>query len=139
MAPGPAASGPHLTRAAFELIVDEALDAIPSRLLDLLDNVAIMVEDEPPDEPDLLGLYDGTPLTERDSWWGAGSLPDRILIFQGPLERMCSDLEEPATRSPSPSSTRSPTTSASTTTGCTSSAGSRHWAVTRQGTWLRRR
>ena len=52
MAPGPAASGPHLTRAAFELIVDEALDAIPSRLLDLLDNVAIMVEDEPPpDEP----------------------------------------------------------------------------------------
>jgi predicted Zn-dependent protease with MMP-like domain len=75
--------------------VDEALDAIPSRLLDLLDNVAIMVEDEPPpDEPDLLGLYDGTPLTERDSWWGAGSLPDRILIFQGPLERMCSDLEE---------------------------------------------
>ncbi len=95
MAPGPAASGPHLTRVAFELIVDEALDAIPSRLLDLLDNVAIMVEDEPPpDEPDLLGLYDGTPLTERDSWWGAGSLPDRILIFQGPLERMCSDLEE---------------------------------------------
>ena len=54
----------------------------------MLENVAIMVEDEPPpDEPDLLGLYDGVPLTERDRW--GLELPDRITIFQGPLQRMC--------------------------------------------------
>jgi predicted Zn-dependent protease with MMP-like domain len=88
-------SGVVLGRSAFEAVVDEALDAIPRRLLEVLENVAIIVEDEPPsDEPDLLGLYEGTPITERDQWWGAGSLPDRILIFQGPLQRMCSSLPE---------------------------------------------
>ncbi len=84
----------QLSDAEFERAVDEALEAVPRELLELLDNVAIIVEDEPPeDEPDLLGLYDGVPLTERDTSW-AFALPDRILIFQGPLQRMCRSHEE---------------------------------------------
>lgn len=80
---------------AFELLVGEALDEVPVELLDLLVNVVILVEDESPaGEPELLGVYDGIPLTERDSGWGAGSLPDRITIFRGPLSRMCIDLDE---------------------------------------------
>ena len=53
-----------------------------------------LVEDEPPqDDPDLLGVYEGTPLTERGDGW-AGALPDRIILFRGPLGRMCADREE---------------------------------------------
>ena len=62
----------------------------------MLDNVVFLVEDEPPaEEPDLLGVYDGVPLTERDAGWGVGNLPDRIILFRGPLTRMCEDAEEP--------------------------------------------
>lgn len=85
----------HLSDAEFEEAVGEALDSIPPELTQAMDNVVVLVEQEPPaEEPDLLGLYDGTPLTQRDGWWGAGALPDRITIFQGPLERMCTTLEE---------------------------------------------
>ncbi|EWT00562.1 hypothetical protein N865_14470 [Intrasporangium oryzae NRRL B-24470] len=85
----------HLTDAEFEEAVADALDEIPEDLARAMDNVVVLVEQEPPaDDPDLLGVYDGTPLTERDGWWGAGSLPDRITIFQGPLERMCHTAEE---------------------------------------------
>ena len=79
----------------FELAVGDALDAVPAELLDLMDNVVFLVDDEPPaGEPDLLGLYDGTPLTERGDAWATGSLPDRITIFRGPLQRMCQSREE---------------------------------------------
>lgn len=79
----------------FQDAVGDALDQIPDELTRLLSNVAVLVEDEPPpDEPDLLGIYEGTPLTERDGWWDAGSLPDRITIFKGPLERMCVDRDD---------------------------------------------
>jgi len=79
----------------FQDAVGDALDQIPDELTRLLSNVAVLVEDEPPpDEPDLLGIYEGTPLTERDGWWDAGSLPDRITIFKGPLERMCGDRDD---------------------------------------------
>ena len=63
----------------FDLLVDQALDGIPDEL-----------EDEPPDdEPDdLLGLYDGVALTERDSTM-AVQMPDRIFIFRGPLLDFC--------------------------------------------------
>ncbi|GAA5161952.1 hypothetical protein GCM10011366_11110 [Ornithinimicrobium tianjinense] len=72
----------------------DALDLVPPELMDQLDNVVFFVEDEPPeDDPELLGVYDGVPLTERDLTWG-GQLPDRITIFSGPLQRMCSDREE---------------------------------------------
>jgi len=79
----------------FESIVEEALDDVPAELMGMLDNVVFLVEDEPPsDDPDLLGVYDGIPLTERDSGWGLGNLPDRITLFQGPLTRMCDDLDD---------------------------------------------
>ncbi|HET7801406.1 MAG TPA: metallopeptidase family protein, partial [Humibacillus xanthopallidus] len=78
----------RLSDAEFEQAVGDALDSIPPELAQAMDNVVILVEPEPPeDDPDLLGVYDGVPLTERDGWWDAGSLPDRITIFQGPLER----------------------------------------------------
>jgi len=84
----------------FEAAVDDALNSIPEDLAKAMNNVAVFIEDEyipaPHEDPEteLLGLYDGTPLTERDSWWGAGSLPDRIVVFSGPLTRMCDSRDE---------------------------------------------
>ena len=84
----------ELDRLAFEAVVDRALDEIPDEIAALVHNVVVLVEDEPPpDDPDLLGLYDGVALTEREGWM-AGELPDRILIFRGPLLDMCDSLEE---------------------------------------------
>lgn len=78
-----------ITREDFEQLVAEALDQVPPELTRLMDNVAVFVEDEPdPAEPELLGLYEGTPLTERGEWY-AGVLPDRISIYMGPTLRMC--------------------------------------------------
>jgi predicted Zn-dependent protease with MMP-like domain len=74
----------------FDLLVDQALDGIPDELARLVRNVVVLVEDEPPDdEPDdLLGLYEGVALTERDSTM-AVQMPDRIFIFRGPLLDFC--------------------------------------------------
>ena len=76
--------------AAFDALVDRALDQIPDELAALVRNVVVLVEQEPPEgEPDdLLGLYEGVALTDR---WGtpAMELPDRILIFRGPLLDLC--------------------------------------------------
>ena len=78
-----------MPRAEFEYLVSEALDGIPPELTALMRNVAILVEDDPPPgDPDLLGLYEGVPLTSRDSWY-AGVLPDRILIFRNPTLSIC--------------------------------------------------
>ncbi|WP_326689022.1 MULTISPECIES: metallopeptidase family protein [unclassified Streptomyces] len=78
----------EMTREEFEELVAQALDRIPPELTRLMDNVAVFVEDEPPaDDPELLGLYEGTPLTERGEWY-AGALPDRITIYRGPTLRM---------------------------------------------------
>ena len=75
-----------LDDARFDALVDQALDGIPEELASLVQNLVVLVEDEPPEgEPDdLLGLYDGIALTERDSTL-SGHLPDRIFIFRGPL------------------------------------------------------
>jgi predicted Zn-dependent protease with MMP-like domain len=79
----------EMTREEFEELVAEALDRIPPELTRLMDNVAVFVEDEPAaDDPELLGLYEGTPLTERGEWY-AGVLPDRISVYMGPILRMC--------------------------------------------------
>ena len=79
----------------FDALVDRALDGIPDELATLVRNVVVLVEDEPPEgEPDdLLGLYDGIALTERDSTMG-GQLPDRIFVFRGPLLDMCESEDE---------------------------------------------
>ena len=92
-----------MTRADFEQLVADALATIPARFREALSNLAIVVEDEPsPDvletmgvePPDtLLGLYQGTPLTER-RWDYGNTLPDRILLFQGPLERGSEDEDD---------------------------------------------
>ncbi len=89
-----------MDRGAFERLVAGALASIPRRFREAMRNIAIVVEDEPsPDlleemeiePPDtLLGLYQGTPLTER-RWDSGNQLPDRILIFQGPHERSSED------------------------------------------------
>ena len=76
----------------FSELVGAALDAVPDELWDRFDNVAVVVEDEHADEPDLLGLYEGVPLTDR--WDYAGVLPDRIAIYRLPLCDMCSDEQE---------------------------------------------
>jgi len=89
-----------MRREAFEGLVADALRSIPKRFRDAMSNLAIVVEDEPSatlldemnvEPPDtLLGLYQGTPLTER-AWDYGNALPDRILIFQGPHERESED------------------------------------------------
>lgn len=84
----------EMTREEFEELVAEALDRIPPELTRLMDNVAVFVEDEPePGDPELLGLYEGTPLTDRGEWY-AGVLPDRITIYRGPTLRMCESRED---------------------------------------------
>lgn len=92
-----------MTRDEFERHVAHALRSIPSRFRHAMQNLAIVVEDEPPrallremsiDPPDtLFGLYQGTPLTER-RWDYGNTLPDRILLFQGPHEREATDDED---------------------------------------------
>jgi len=83
-----------LTREEFEDAVSDALDDIPPALTQMMDNVVILVEDDPPAaEPNLLGLYEGVPLTERDTGW-AGVLPDSITIFRNPLQEICDTREK---------------------------------------------
>lgn len=76
----------------FETLVDQALDEVPDQLWERFSNVAVVVEDTNPSEPDILGLYEGIPLTER--WDYSGVLPDRIAIYRLPLCDMCADEEE---------------------------------------------
>ena len=77
----------------FDELVSDALDLIPPELAAAIDNVVVLVEDRNPDEPDLLGLYHGVALTERDSWY-AGSLPDTITIYREALLEVCEDEDE---------------------------------------------
>ncbi len=73
----------------FEMLVADAFERIPADLATLIENCVIMIEDyPPPDAPDLLGLYEGIPLTERGENY-AGVLPDRILIFRVPILAIC--------------------------------------------------
>lgn len=78
-----------MDRDDFEGLVSDALDGIPAELLEAMSNVVVLVEDDPPgDMPFLLGLYHGTPLTERGYWYG-GVLPDRITIYRRPILSIC--------------------------------------------------
>ncbi len=84
-----------MSPADFDAIVDAALDDIPDELALLVRNVVVLVEEEPPDDEadDLLGLYVGVALTERDSSL-MPQLPDRIFLFRGPLLDMCDDEDD---------------------------------------------
>ena len=124
----------EMSAEEFEMHVTSALDQIPDELAAMIDNCVILVEDYPPaDIPDTLGLYSGTPLTERGEIYTG--LPDQILIFRQPILAMCNRRERWSRRSGSPWCMRSRTISASTTSGCTSSVTaeqtrrSRHRAV----------
>ena len=76
----------------FEDQVRAALDELPPHLVDALYNVALVVEDENPEDPDLFGLYHGVPLPERGDM--SGQLPDKISIYRIPLEESFSDAGE---------------------------------------------
>ncbi|WP_431277322.1 metallopeptidase family protein [Leifsonia poae] len=79
---------------AFERLVTAELDALPDEMIDGLDNVVFVVEDRPEDGSlDLLGLYDGVALTERDTY-GFGEMPDRIILYREPLLDICDDEEQ---------------------------------------------
>jgi predicted Zn-dependent protease with MMP-like domain len=93
----------EMTRKEFTRLVEEALRDIPGRFRDAMKNVAVVVEDEPSQdlldememEPgdSLFGLYHGTPLTERGASYG-NVLPDRISIYQVPIEEACEDEDD---------------------------------------------
>jgi len=86
-----------LSRAEFERVVSEALESLPKRFADMVENVIVAIEDEPTDEdlddeedPDreteLLGIYRGVALTER--LHDTQLLPDEIVVFRGPINRV---------------------------------------------------
>jgi len=84
---------PDLKRARFARLVARALDDLPAEFADRMRNVQIVVEDEPsaeqqPTRGELLGLYEGVPLTGRGAY--EPYVPDKITIFRGPIERMTS-------------------------------------------------
>ena len=77
----------------FAELVGEALAELPPQLAQAVANVEVIIEDEHADEPDLLGLYEGIPLTERGDTY-AGVLPDRIYVYRRPLMQMCETVFE---------------------------------------------
>ena len=100
--PSGSAQAIDLTRRAFTRLVEQAIEELPDHFAEVLENVGVVVEDEPAPETlemlgfepgeELFGLYEGVPLTERDSFYQ--SLPDRISIYHGPLQRVCRSRRE---------------------------------------------
>ena len=93
----------RVQRHVFERLVAKALDTLPGEFAELLDNVVVVVEDEPspedlealgldPNEDDLLGLYQGVPADERGTEYS--SLPDRVVIYRGPILRCCNSRDQ---------------------------------------------
>ncbi len=95
--------GRRARRQRFNALVRQALKELPDPVQAMLDNVAVIVQDEPTDEQlrdtagdddgELFGLYQGIPLAQRDSNYSLVT-PDRITVFQGPLERAFATREE---------------------------------------------
>jgi predicted Zn-dependent protease with MMP-like domain len=93
----------RIGRVEFEKLVEQAIDSLPPRFLRHMENVEVVVEDEPTDdelrsagvEPGevLFGLYQGVPQTRRDTWYG-NVLPDRIIIYQRPIQAGAKDRQE---------------------------------------------
>ncbi|GAA5169201.1 metallopeptidase family protein [Pseudonocardia eucalypti] len=82
-----------ISPARFEELVADALDQIPAELTGAMNNVVVLVEPEHPEDPDLLGLYEGIALTERTTSY-SGALPDRITVYRAPIVDMCEDEDE---------------------------------------------
>ncbi|HXG88214.1 MAG TPA: metallopeptidase family protein [Vicinamibacterales bacterium] len=92
-----------MTREIFTALVQEAIDTIPAEFARAIHNVAIIVEDRPSpellaemameDDESLLGLYQGIPLTQRQSGYG-NALPDRISLYQLEIEEDCDGDED---------------------------------------------
>lgn len=78
----------RMDRHRFDELVSDALDLIPPELAAAMDNVVVLVEDRHPQDAELLGLYEGVALTERDSEY-SGYLPDAITIYREPLLEIC--------------------------------------------------
>ena len=84
----------EMDAATFEQLVVDELDLLPDDMVEGLDNVVFVVEDRSEDGGlDLLGLYDGWALTERDRY-GVGELPDRIIVYREAHLAVCDDLDE---------------------------------------------
>ena len=83
----------EVSHERFEVLVAEALDLIPEELTAAIDNLAVFVEDRSPEDPELLGLYDGIPLTEREHYGGM-IMPDRISIYRKAICDICEDEKE---------------------------------------------
>ena len=81
-----------VTPARFEELVADALDSIPPALGRMMDNVWVQVEDR--NRPDLFGLYEGVPLTQRDAGYAGMVMPDRITIYRRTICTVCSTEEE---------------------------------------------
>ena len=77
----------------FDELVSDALDLIPPELAAAMDNVVVLIEDRHPEDAELLGLYEGVALTERDSDY-FGSLPDAITIYRQALLDVCDSEDE---------------------------------------------
>ncbi len=78
--------------AEFEGHVADALDRLPRQIAAHFSNVVVLTEDENAEEPELLGLYEGVALTEREHY--SGALPDRISLYRIPLCLMAEDLDD---------------------------------------------
>jgi predicted Zn-dependent protease with MMP-like domain len=83
----------QLPAARFDELVADALDEIPPELAQMMDNVVVLVADRNPDEPDILGLYEGIALTDRGYDY-AGALPDRIFVYREPILAACATEED---------------------------------------------
>ena len=81
-----------INAARFERLVGEALDSLPPALGEMMDNIAVVVEDAHSDE-DLLGLYEGVPLTEREDYGGL-AMPDRVTVYRLAICEICDTEEE---------------------------------------------
>ena len=102
--PAPRRTGLQFSRSVFEGVVSDALDRLPDEFAELMENIAIQIEDWPDDDTlrdldldprldTLYGLYTGVPLDERGGWYG-NVLPDVILLYRQPLLDDCRDRED---------------------------------------------
>ena len=82
-----------IMRGHFEAIVADALQHLPPQFLEKLDNVGVVIEEENEDDPELLGLYEGVPQTQRDSGY-TFVMPDKITLFRKTLCEACETQEE---------------------------------------------